>query len=339
MSDIEYLKAEIAKLRNELRVRPILTTRGGGTAASVTILPWLSMLVHGGQTLITSPSNVYGVKRKLGETKSANWKHVARRATASCTISGGSVNSLTLTDCGIGYGVLPTVTVTPAPGGGTNAVITPTLQANGDRVEGVYLTSCGSGYTNATATFDPAPGGGVTATGNALIRDGKVVAITVTNKGRGYTSTPNVTIAGDGAGAAATAVRGLKSISLAITNAGSGYTTAPTITVQAPSDNVAPAPPSVATPSDPVWDDGLGWGTIIGGSLTGGVSAGPALICHDDRGMVAYGLMGDGASVSVPFSRPPDSILSWYQTLVRLSIADPDADGVLPAWVPMAGGV
>jgi hypothetical protein len=297
------------------------------------------MLVKGGNTLITSPTPVYGIKRKLGEAKSATWKFVARRATATCTISGGAVNAKILTDCGIGYLALPTITVTPPPSGGTQAVITPTLEADGDRVEGAYMTVCGTNYTNATATFDPAPVGGVTAVGTPVIRDGKIVAITVTNKGRGYTSTPNITIAGDGTLAAATAVRGVKAISIAITTPGTGYLVAPTITIGAPTGTVEPAPPSPSAPALTVWDDGIGWGNIVGGSLTGGISAGPALICHDDRGMVAYGLMGDGASISIPYSRPPDSILSWYQTLVKLSIADADADGVLPAWVPMAGGV
>jgi hypothetical protein len=249
------------------------------------------------------------------------------------------VNAKTLTDCGIGYTALPTVTVTAPPGGGTQAVLTPTLEANGDRVEGAYPTVCGTGYTYATVTFDPAPVGGVTALGEAVLRDGKVVAIRVTQKGRGYLVTPNITIAGDGTLAAATAVRGVNSISLAITTPGSGYLVAPTITIGLPTGTVEPAPPSPSLPGATVWDDGVGWGMIIGGSLTGGINAGPALICHDDRGMVAYGLMGDGAGISIPYSRPPDSILSWYQTLIKLSVADVDADGVLPAWVPMAGGV
>lgn len=325
----------------EARVRGIPARFAGGGGAAVAPLPWLAALVYAGNELITSPTPVYGIKRKAGECIADGWKHPNRRATATCTITGGAIASLTLTDCGIGYPTptAPVVTVTAPPSGGTQAVVAATLAADGDRVEGVYLTDCGTGYTTATVTFAAAPPGGVTATGAPVLRDGKVVAIRVTNKGRGYTTTPAVTIGGDGAGAAATAVRGVNTITLAVTNPGAGYTTAPTITVAAPPAGASPAPPTLADPAPDAWADGLGWGVINAGSLTGGVTAGSStLIVHDDRGMVAYGLMGDGSG-GAPYSRAPDSILSWYQTLVRLADADPDADGVLPAWVPMAGGV
>lgn len=45
-------------------------------------------------------------------------------ATATCTISGGAVNSATITNQGSGYTSTPTVTVTAAPSGGTTAVLT-----------------------------------------------------------------------------------------------------------------------------------------------------------------------------------------------------------------------
>lgn len=327
----------------ERRVKGIPSRFGGGGATATPVLPWLAALVQGGNTLITTPSEVYGIKRYVGEVFAAGWKHVNRRATATATLTAGAISAVTLTDCGLGYApspaAAPTVTVSAPPGGGTQAVITATVAADGDRVEGVYLTDCGSGYTYATATFTAAPGGGVTATGTCVLRDGKVVAVTVTQRGRGYTSTPTVTISGDGASAAATAVRGINAVTLAITNAGAGYVAAPTVTIALPPIGVSPAPPSPADAAPADWDDGLGWGIISGGSLTGGLAANTAaLIVHDDRGMVAYGLMGEGGP-TVPYSRAPDSILSWYQTLVRLSSADPDADGVLPAWVPMSGGV
>jgi hypothetical protein len=96
-------------------------------------------------------------------------------------------------------------------------------------------------------------------------------------------------------------------------------------------------PPGVADDTPANWADGIGWGLIKGGSLTGGIATyAAALIVHDDRSLVAYGLMGEGAYV--PLSRPADSILTWYETVVKLTIADADADGVLSMWVPMAGG-
>ena len=326
----------------ERRVRGI-PSRFPGAAAAAALPPWLAALVKGGNTLITTPSEVYGIKRYAGEVFAADWKHINRRATTTATLAAGAISALTLTDCGLGYApspaAAPTVTVSAPPSGGTQAVVTATVAADGDRVEGCYPTDCGSGYTYANVAFDAAPGGGVTATGVCVLRDGKVVAIAITNKGRGYTSTPVATITGDGIDAAATAVRGINAITLAITNAGAGYVTAPTITVALPPVGVTPAPPSLgdATPTD--WDDGLGWAVVSAGNLSGTLAAGAAiLVAHDDRGMVAYGLMGDGGP-TVPYSRAPDSMLSWHQTLVKLTPADPDADGVLPAWVPMSGGV
>lgn len=308
----------------------------------VQLLPWCSLLTKGGNTVVSTPAEVYGIKRYAGETKATTWKFINRRATATAALTDGSISALTLTDCGLGYAPTPasppTVTVSAPPSGGTQAVVTATVNADGDRVEGAYPTDCGSGYTYASVVFDDPPTGGVTATGLCVLRDGKVVAITITNKGRGYDEDPVATITGDGSDAAATAVRGKNTITLAVTNAGADYTSI-TITVAAPPIGVTPAPPSVADATPDDWDDGLGWGTINGGSLAGTLTAGAAvLICHDDRGMVAYGLMGDGAG-SAPYSRAPDSILTWYQTLIKLVDADPDADGVLSAWVPMSGGL
>jgi hypothetical protein len=327
------LYEEVTKLRQELAVRPIrVPTRGGAGGTVTQPLPWVGILVKGGNNVITTPSFVTGIKRKLGEAMADNWKFLPRRATATVTIAAGSVNTVTVTDPGLTYSGAPTVTVSPPPAGVT-AVLTPTVNPLNGQVEGAYLTAVGSLYTTCTVTFAAAPPGGTTATGSAVLRDGQVVAITITNKGKGYLAPPAITLAGDGAGAAATAVLGAGGISLAITNPGSGYVAPPTVTIAVA--GVIPMPqPTTGAP----WPDGVGYGTINGGSLTGGLTAGqPALICHDDRGMVAYGLMGDGPVV--PYSRAPDSVLSWYQTALRLSIADPLADGVLLAWVPMSGGV
>ncbi|MGZ8731583.1 MAG: C25 family cysteine peptidase [Thermoanaerobaculia bacterium] len=66
------------------------------------------------------------------------------------------------------------------------------------------ITAAGSGYTNATVTFS-APVSGTTATGTAVLNGGRVVGITLTNAGSGYTTAPTVTITGNGTGATATA--------------------------------------------------------------------------------------------------------------------------------------
>jgi hypothetical protein len=331
--DLREIRAELRRLKSRIQMRPIVCKEGGGAGvAAPAPAPWVGVLCKAGNNLITTPDYVTGVKRKSGEAMADSWYFVPRRATATATILSGSINTITVTNPGLAYTSTPAVSVT-APPSGVTAVITATVAASNGKVEGVYLTNVGTLYTTCAVTFAAAPVGGTTATGTATLRDGYVVAITVTNGGKGYTSAPAVTLTGDGSGAAATAVLGLGGVTLAITNAGSGYVSVPNITIAVP-----PAVPIPAPTTGSPWPDGVGYGTINGGSLTGGLTAGDAaLICHDDRSMVPYGIMGNGATV--PYSRPPDSILSWYQTAVRLSIADPLADGVLLAWVPMSGGV
>lgn len=70
----------------------------------------------------------------------------------------------------------------------------------------------------------------VTATATATVSKGAVTAITVTNGGSGYSTTPNVVISGAGTGAlaSATIVSGVVT-AVTIINGGSGYTSAPTV--------------------------------------------------------------------------------------------------------------
>jgi hypothetical protein len=65
----------------------------------------------------------------------------------------------------------------------------------------------GTGYTAPVVTIDaPSSAGGVTATATATVAGGVITAITVANRGSGYTTAPNVTITDpNGTGASATA--------------------------------------------------------------------------------------------------------------------------------------
>lgn len=78
----------------------------------------------------------------------------------------------------------------------------------------------------------------VRATATANLTNGTVTSYTITNGGTEYTTTPSVTITGDGSNAAGTAViSGGSVISITPTNVGSGYgTTAPTVTIDYPSN-------------------------------------------------------------------------------------------------------
>jgi hypothetical protein len=354
MSDLD---ARIRRLERRTQHLPVRWAGGASAPAPVTpAYPWVQMLVKGGNRLLTGPPIIYGIKRKVGQTLPTGWIFLPRRATATCALgsggNAGKVVSTTLTNIGQGYLIptagppviaAPTVTVSAPPSGGTQAVITAAVTDNGP-VEGAWITNCGTLYntvvtTLPTATFD-APPSGTTATATLTVRDGLVVGITITNGGSGYVTPPTITIsASDGGGTLATAACVLTrgKIALTITNPGAGYVTAPTITIAAPPQQPVPMPPQIADDTPTAWADGMGWGIIQGGSLTGGLTANQAaLIVHDDRSLVAYGLVGEGGNV--PTSRNADAILSWYLTLVKLSIQDINADGVLSAWVPMAGG-
>jgi hypothetical protein len=337
-NDAASLSRRLAEAEAALRRIP----SRGGQIESPTRIVWVQILAKGGQRLLTTPSAVYGIKRKVGEAKSTHWIYVPRRATAASQVlfgTGGIISSVAVTDPGLCYITPPTVTVAPPPPGGTQAELTATV-VNTGQLEGVYVTACGSGYVSSPVVDIAAPPpGGVQAFGSASVRDGKVTGVRITSPGRGYLVAPAITFTGaGGAGAAATAVLTSGGITLAITNAGAGYVTSPAVTIEQPPQRPIPMPPSVADDAPAEWADGVGWGTIVGGSLTGGLIAdGAVLIVHDDRSLVPWGLSGEGGG-AVPLSRPPDSILSWYQTRVRLTIADADADGVLDAWVPMGGG-
>ena len=315
-------------------------------APSAPVYPWVQILAKGGQTLVTVAPKVYGIKRKVGEAKATSWIYLPRRAAAACALgsggTAGKVVTVFMTDIGACYISNPTVTVSAPPTGGTQAVITAAF-SDGGQVDGAYVTACGTLYGNPNvAVVFSAPPVGTTATGTARVRDGKVVGITITSGGSGYVTAPTITVAAsDGGGilATATAVLNKGKVDLTITNQGAGYLTAPAVTIAQPAQQPIPMPPQTADDVPAQWADGIGWGIIQGGSLTGGLATSqPALICHDDRAQVAYGVMGEGGTYLVPYSRPPDSILTWYQTLVKLTIQDAGADGVLSAWVPMACG-
>ena len=86
---------------------------------------------------------------------------------------------------------------------------------------------------NITFTYDPvgytsAPsvsfsgGGGTGAAGTAVLTNGRVSSITITNAGSGYTSAPTVTIAGSGGATATATVASGAVTAITITNGGNG---------------------------------------------------------------------------------------------------------------------
>jgi hypothetical protein len=78
------------------------------------------------------------------------------------------------------------------------------IASNEYDVSRIDLTSYGENYTAATVSFsDPELPGGIGATGEALVKDGRVYEVRLTDPGSGYVKVPSVTINGDGADAEA----------------------------------------------------------------------------------------------------------------------------------------
>jgi hypothetical protein len=76
------------------------------------------------------------------------------------------------------------------------------------QVTAVTISAAGSGYSAENlpvVTFSAPQSGGVQATGQPVVVNGAVTAITITNAGYGYLTAPNVTISAPGSGTTATA--------------------------------------------------------------------------------------------------------------------------------------
>lgn len=129
-----------------------------------------------------------------------------------------------VTDPGSGYDPNSPPTVTIAGGGGAGAAATAVISNDG-KVQWVYLTNEGSGYTSApTVSFSA---GTATAEAKTQISTGVVYSVSVTAGGAGYVVVPTVTVGGDGSGATAVAqISGGAVVAVLVTSYGRGYTNA-----------------------------------------------------------------------------------------------------------------
>ncbi len=146
-------------------------------------------------------------------------------AIAVAVLSGGEVETFTITNAGYGYTTVPAVTVSNGSGASGEAILSPTT------VSDIQVTSTGSGYSYANVTIS---GGGasIDATAIANIVGDAVASITIVDPGEGYTSTPLVTIDGDGDGAVGVAVLYPTSLAgVTVLTSGSGYNTPPSVLI------------------------------------------------------------------------------------------------------------
>lgn len=82
-------------------------------------------------------------------------------------LSGGGIESITITAAGTGYTVAPLVTITG--GGGSGATATATV--SGGSVTAITITNAGEGYTTVPTIGFTVVSGGSDATGTAVVND------------------------------------------------------------------------------------------------------------------------------------------------------------------------
>ena len=151
------------------------------------------------------------------------------QATATATITGGSVSAITVVNDGSGYTSTPHISL--VGGGGSNATATAVLV--GDVITAINITNAGSGYTSPPSVIVDPPI--ATATATASLSGGTVGSITVVNGGIGYTSAPLVTLSGGGgSGAVATAQIANGVVTFISVSGGANYSSAPTVVIAPP---------------------------------------------------------------------------------------------------------
>ena len=161
-------------------------------------------------------------------------------ATANSTVGTGYIKQIFLNNDGSGYTSTPTVSISTAPSGGTNAsAVAITTTKNGiTSIDEILMTCTGAGYTVApTITISGGGGTGAAATCGIVTNRKGLVSINVTNGGVGYSTVPHISISYPSlspnlpASAKAVVSAGGSVTSIRITDAGAGFFSAPTITV------------------------------------------------------------------------------------------------------------
>ena len=167
---------------------------------------------------------------------------LGRTATGTATIGTGYIRQITLNNDGYGYTSPPTIGISSAPLGGTNAsakAITEFKSGFYD-IKQIVLTNAGAGYTIAPNILIIGNGAGAAATCGIETSQSGVISINLTDNGVGYSTAPYVNIIGNvGSGVTATAISSVvgtaQSVSsISITNPGVGYSIAPQVVINGP---------------------------------------------------------------------------------------------------------
>lgn len=169
-----------------------------------------------------------------------------RTATAVSSINSGYIRKIFLNNDGYGYTSEPTITITPAPIDGIDAVAKATLKKTisgyGYAIDQILLINPGFGYTvTPKITISGGGGTGAAATCGIETHLKGVLTVSITDSGEGYILKPDILFSsppvGIGQTASGVAVLGknnsIKAIN--IINPGVGYTEPPSITISNPS--------------------------------------------------------------------------------------------------------
>jgi hypothetical protein len=167
---------------------------------------------------------------------------LGRTATALATIGTGYIREITLNNDGYGYTSPPTIGISSAPSGGTNASAKAITELKSEfyAIKQIVLTNAGIGYTIAPIITITGNGTGAAATCGIETSQSGVISITLTDNGVGYSTAPYVNIIGSvGSGITATAISSVvgtaQSVSsVSVVNPGVGYTIAPQVVINGP---------------------------------------------------------------------------------------------------------
>ena len=182
------------------------------------------ILIDGGQgyssynppiPVVSTPSNQAGTPAKISLTVDDE---------------SGIVDSITIDDSGSGYDFIPAITFKNPSGA---KIGQPTIDSEGRvNVNSIEVLTMGSGYSNPPIVYiDAAPEDGINAQAQARInQDGQVYEILITNRGRGYVTTPRVSIIDPvGAQVLDVTVASGSVTEIEMLTGGSGYTDAPSV--------------------------------------------------------------------------------------------------------------
>ena len=226
-----------------------LIVRNGGNgyrldfAPKVTITPSdLGGIGATARTLVAGVKNIQLINGGQGYTSynpplieiAAPTNSNGTQATADLTVDDttGEVNAVTITNSGSGYDFIPAVTF-KNPGGAE--ITDPTIDSEGrlttDSITVVPARN-GFGYKNPPSVYiDPAPEGGINAAALAILTpEGQVSGVSITNRGRGYTSAPRARIIQPiGAQVLGVTVASGSVTDIDLLTGGRGYTDAPSV--------------------------------------------------------------------------------------------------------------